>query len=183
MGNENSLGFSVSFDPAVIQFVSASLGGGATGATLVANTNAAAYGQLGFIVGLFPPSTFAAGTLQIVTLNFTSVYFSNTTSLLFANSPISCVVADTNAVALTASYQTGSLVVAGAPWPTLGITATGTNVLLSWPVTPSLFSVQTLPTYGGSWLNTSGTPVTNGGSVILTLPAPVNSGFYRLIAP
>jgi hypothetical protein len=182
-GNENSLGFSITFDPTVIQFVNASLASGASGATLVKNTNAAPYGQLGFIIGLFPPSVFTAGTTQLLNLTFTSVLYSNTTTLSFANTPVNCVVSDTNAAALTASYQTSNLSVAGTAWPLLGITTSGTNLILTWPVSPTSFTVQTLPNIGASWFDISGTPVTNGGNVLLTLPAPVNTGFYRLIYP
>jgi hypothetical protein len=183
-GNESAFGFSVNFNPAFIRFVSASVGSGATNATLFANTNGAFNGQLGFIVGFFPPtSTFPPGTLQVVNINFQAASYSNTSSLAFADSPIVRAVSDANASPLSANYQTGSLSVAGSQWPTLGITAAGADVILSWPVSPILFNAQFLPAIGAGWSASGGTPATNGGTVFLTLPAPAGSGFYRLKSP
>ncbi len=52
-GNENALGFSVTFDPALVRFAKANLGISApSGTALVANTNQAASGTVGFLVGL-----------------------------------------------------------------------------------------------------------------------------------
>ena len=51
-GNENALGFSVSFDPSKLTYVGASLGAGASGATLNVNSGHAGSGQLGFALAL-----------------------------------------------------------------------------------------------------------------------------------
>ena len=55
-GDESALQFSVTFDPAVIGFVSASMGSGASGGYLFPNTNNLAAGNLGIALsaGLRP---------------------------------------------------------------------------------------------------------------------------------
>jgi hypothetical protein len=70
----NALSFSVNVrSNRWLRFVNASLGSGATGAAFDPKHIQAASGQLGFLVGLEPPGTFAAGTQVVVNLNFASV--------------------------------------------------------------------------------------------------------------
>jgi hypothetical protein len=180
-GNENSLQFGLSFDPTVLSFVSASPGIGAPGATLVVNTNNKASGQLGIVVGYLPPQTFAAGTQQVVTLTFSSVSYSTTTSsLAFATAPIPCQVAAANAGVLAASYQNASLQVGAVSWPLLAISRSAGNIILSWPSAPTVLNAQWSTNLASNWTSTGGAPVTNGGTIFLTLPAPTNTTFFRL---
>ncbi|HMY76069.1 MAG TPA: choice-of-anchor D domain-containing protein, partial [Blastocatellia bacterium] len=69
-GNENALGFSISFDSTQLQFVSAVLGSGAAGATLNVNNLQTANGRVGIALALPAGQNFAAGTRQLVTLTF-----------------------------------------------------------------------------------------------------------------
>jgi hypothetical protein len=181
-GDEAALQFSVNFDPTALSFVSASLGNGATGATLLPNAKDAAGGQVGIVVGMLG-GTFAAGTQNLVTLNFNSISYSNTTPLVFADSPVIRQVADANANVVSANYQSGSLQLAGMSWPQLGISQTGGGITLSWPSAATALAAQWTTNLGANWTKTGGTPVTNGGTVYLTLPAPTHTTFYRLTQP
>jgi hypothetical protein len=70
-GNENALGFSLKFNQAILTFSGATLGAGATGATLNVNTNqAAAGGDLGVALALPAGSSFAAGSQEVARLTF-----------------------------------------------------------------------------------------------------------------
>jgi len=179
-GNANALGFSVTFDPTLVHFVNASLGSGATGAALIQNTSQAGAGTLGFVVGLEPPGTFAAGTQPLVNLNFTPIAYSNSAALVFGNTPVVCQLVDANANPLSANYQNATLAVGGSTWPAIAISQTGTNIVLSWPFSAALFGFQVAPSLQGPWSNVVVNPVTNGDSLVITSPISTNSQFFRL---
>jgi hypothetical protein len=180
-GNESALQFSVTFDPTALKYVSASAGNGASGGYLIVNTANVAAGQLGVVLSAGLGQTFAAGTQQIVTLKFNSVSYSNTTtSLAFTNAPVICQVVDANTGALSASYQNASLQVAATSWPLLAISQSAGNITLSWPSAPTVMNAQWSTNLGTNWTSAGGAPVTNAGTVLLTLPVPTNTTFFRL---
>jgi hypothetical protein len=182
-GDESGLQFSVSFDPAEMSFAGASLGAGAAGAALFANTNNLAAGQLGLALALPYPATFAAGAQPIVQLAFNSISYSNTAYLLFADSPLVRQVGDITANPVSATYLNGSMVVGGAPWPQLAISQSGGNIVLSWPASAGGLGAQMTPALGGNWTGAGGAPVTNGSTILLTLPAPATATYFRLCQP
>jgi hypothetical protein len=179
-GNENGVSFSVAFDPTAVDFVSASLGSGASGAEMYVNTNQAADGSVGIALALLPGNAFPAGTLQLVQLDFASVAYSNTVALGFADSPVARQVADTNASVMPVSFQNGTLFIGGSVWPTLAISHAGSNVILSWPASANVFGLQTASLLGTNWNSTAGTPVTNGSSLVVTSSISTNASFFRL---
>jgi hypothetical protein len=165
-----------------MHFVSASLGAGAPGAYLTPNTNLAASGMLGFLVGYMPPGTFAAGTQQLVNLRFASLSYSNTTGLVFGDTPISRELDDSAPSVLAANYQNATLVVGGAAWPQLSISldASGTNIVLSWPSSAAAFNLVTAPSLGTGWSGVASSLTTNASSISTTLPISNDPAFYRL---
>ena len=110
-GNENALGFSLSFDPTQLHFVSASLGNGAAGATLNLNANQADSGRLGIAIALPTGQVFAAGEHQILALTFTASANGNpaSTTVNFLNHPVAREVSDVSANALVAAYADGAI--------------------------------------------------------------------------
>ena len=66
-GDENALGFSVSFDPKLLSFYRATT---ATGTTLTVNTQQAASGKLGLLIALPAGQAFAPGEVNLVNLEF-----------------------------------------------------------------------------------------------------------------
>jgi hypothetical protein len=182
-GGESSLQFGISFDPTALAFVSATAGSGANGARLIFNANNLADGQLSIVVGLMPPMTFASGTHQLVNLAFRSISYSNTTSVAFADAPIGRRLVDANANTLSATYQGTSFPIAGQSWPLVTINQTGSNVVLSWPFSPTVLAAQWSTNLGTNWYNTGGTPVTSGNTTALTLPVPANGTVFRLHQP
>jgi hypothetical protein len=179
-GDENALSFSVAFNPALVRFTKAGLGSGATGAALLQNTNPAANGQVGFLVGFVPPVTFAAGTQQVVQLQFVSVAYSNNAALCFGNTPVAQGLADASANPLSVNFQNTTLAVGGSAWPTLEILQLGNNLILSWPATATGFALQEASNPGGSWTNVVATPVTVGSNLVVTSSLATNSQFFRL---
>lgn len=110
-GNENALGFSLSFDPAQLQFVSAALGNGATGATLNINNLQAANGRAGLALALPAGQNFAQGLRQVVTLTFAAASSGNgaNSALSFGDSPIAREVSDPAANILQATFTSGAV--------------------------------------------------------------------------
>jgi len=108
-GDENALGFSLAFDPAQLQFVSAAVGKGASGATLNINTSRASRGQLGLALALPAGQTITAGLRQIVELTFATTSNSNTATAAigFGDLPVQREVSDVNARALPARFIDG----------------------------------------------------------------------------
>src|SRR5262249_38082427 len=69
-GDENALGFSLSFDPSVLGNPQAALGGDASGATLNTNTGQAGAGRLGIALSLPFGQKFSPGSRQIAVVTF-----------------------------------------------------------------------------------------------------------------
>jgi hypothetical protein len=178
-GDESALQFSLAFDPTVLTYTSASLGSNAVGASLFINTNYTPVGRLGVVVG-YLGGVFAAGTQEVVKLNFNSISYSNTTSLVFGNSPIIQQVVDSSANVVSATYQNASLQVGGQSWPQLAISQSGSGVSFSWPSSATVLKAQWTTNLGTNWTDVVATAVTNGGTVYLTLPPPSTTTFYRL---
>jgi hypothetical protein len=179
IGDENTVDFSLTFDPAILHFVSAAEGAGASGAMFIVNSKAAAAGQLGLVVAMPGGQGFAAGTDLIATVNFSPVCYANTVALAFADAPVVRSVADVTAtVHLSATYQNGTL----AEWPVLNIAPSGGNIVLSWPSSAANFTVQMTTNFSAAWSAAGGTPVTNNSTISVTLPAPTNTTFYRLFS-
>ena len=104
-GNENAVGCTLVFDPAIMTFKSAALGSGATGAVLNVNTNQTSSGKLGLALALTVNHTLTAGSLELVRVTFVAVtYSSNTTALTLGDSPVKREIASTAAVVLPANY-------------------------------------------------------------------------------
>ena len=109
LGGENALGFSLSFDPALLRFVSAALGKDAAGATLNVNTAQTSNGRIGLLLALPSGQSFTTGARQLIALSFTAVASSNsdTATVGFGDLPVVRELSDVNARALTATYTSG----------------------------------------------------------------------------
>ena len=93
-GNENALGFSITFNPAVLRYDGFTNGTGITGATVNPNVSSAATGKVGYAIALPAGQKLAAGSKQLLVLNFTVLTQAATSSLAFGDSPIGREVSD-----------------------------------------------------------------------------------------
>ena len=88
-GNENALGFSLNFNPAMLSFSSAAVGADATGATLNVNAAQASNGRLGLALALPAGQIVSPGTAVLVQIGFTVLpAASGTASLSFGDQPV-----------------------------------------------------------------------------------------------
>ena len=122
-GNENALGFSLSFNNAILTNPQVAAGSAAPNVTPLVNSNQVANGRLGLVIALPAGQAFAAGTRQVATVTFAipANAPSGATTIGFGDQPISRELSDPNANALTATFTPGSVTVQtqANPVPTL----------------------------------------------------------------
>lgn len=108
-GDENAIGFSLGFDPSVLAFTNAVLGNAANGAALNVNSSQAAKGSIGIALALPAGQAFAAGTRQLVIVNFSATNNTVVTSapIEFKDRVISREVVDASGNVLLATWGSG----------------------------------------------------------------------------
>jgi hypothetical protein len=185
-GDENALGFSLSFDPAQLGFVSATVGSGASGSVLNVNSSQAASGRVGIALAQATGGNFAAGDLEVVRVTFVSTGFggSYNAAVGFDDQPILREIADANATTESASYSGTSFGATGQPVPQLTAALDNvTNIVLSWPAPSSGFNLESTTPLGTNWTSVVYTPATNGANIVVTQAISVDQVFYRLRHP
>lgn len=112
-GDENAVGFSLTFDAAVLGNPQAALGSGATGATINTNASQAAQGRFGVALAFQANQKFAAGVRQLAVVTFSVAAGATfgTTNLGFGDQPVVREVADTTANALTTTFTSGAVTI------------------------------------------------------------------------
>lgn len=183
LGDENAVGFSISFDPTELAFVSAVAGSGAAGTNFNVNSLQAGVGRVGVTVAKSPGTSFTAGTHQIAVLTFTAVASGtdSTTPVDFGDSPVFREVVNVNAQALTASFVNGSVIIIDPP-----CTYTITPQVRHFSALSSQGTVEVTTGSGCGWNVVNNTPwvlVTGGGSGVgngtVTFQVEANSGGVR----
>jgi len=72
------------------------------------------------------------------------------------------------------------------PLPSLNITRSGTNIILTWPPYATNFSLQVTYTNlsaSAIWTNTGAQPILTNNLNVVTLPIDTSSKFFRLYHP
>lgn len=114
-GNENSLGFSLSFSTTRFSLGGVALGSSASGASLLVNTNSAGSGAVGISMALPAQSAFTPGTQEVARVTFNSLNLlgssSATSAVTFADSPILRELLSPQLQSLTAYYSNANVVV------------------------------------------------------------------------
>lgn len=184
-GNENAVGFSLSFDATRMVYNGSAAGSDANGATLHVNTNQLASGKVGIAMALQIGTSFSAGLKEIAKVTFTPL--ASTTgvvSVTFDDQPVARSVSDSAANELTASFVSNGVVVHEIP--ALHIVNSGTNTVLTWPLGVEGFALQVSATNSVApviWTNVLVSPVTNGSDVSVTIPRTDDARFFRLRRP
>ncbi|HUR97239.1 MAG TPA: Calx-beta domain-containing protein [Pyrinomonadaceae bacterium] len=109
-GDENTVGFSLNFDPAVLSNPQVVLSGDAASGSLIVNDSQAAGGKLGVIVAMPAGQVLTAGTRQVASVTFSSVQTNlYSTPLNFGDTPVQKQIVNVNADPLPAAYTNGSV--------------------------------------------------------------------------
>lgn len=112
-GDENALGFSLTFDAAVLSNPTATLGSGASGATINTNNAQAGQGRFGIALAFPANQKFAVGLQQMIVVTFSVAANATfgTTNIGFGDQPVQREVADTTANPLTAVFTGGAVTI------------------------------------------------------------------------
>jgi hypothetical protein len=185
-GNENALGFSLLFDPAVIVFTGATLGSAAGSGTLYVNTNQIGSGRIGFAMALGVGGTFVPGAREVLRANFRPLPSATASfGLSFTEQPVPREVSDAVAAALPASYVNGALAINSAP--VLRIARSNQNIILAWPLWASNFTLQeasaALTPANTTWTSLSVTSSASNNESVVIFPLGSTNKFYRLFHP
>jgi hypothetical protein len=180
LGDENALGFSISFDPALLDFTSAEAGTGAAGASFNRNATAAGRGKVGVVVAQSPGGLFSAGTQQVAMLQFAIKQgATNSTAIAFNDTPVMREVSDAAANVLSTSYIDGQVGI--TPLPVLRIGQQGASVVISWPASSGAFLLQSADTLSAaSWDAIALDITTNGSIAAVAVPATNAHRYFRL---
>lgn len=113
LGNENAVGFSLNFDPAIFSNPAVSLGSGVPGGATL-NFNGGQTGRLGVAIALSSGAAFTAGTLQLVKVSFAVAANApaGASQITFGDQPVKSEVSDASANTLTATFTGGAVSVA-----------------------------------------------------------------------
>ena len=180
LGNENAVGFSISFDPAQMTLVSIGAGSGAGNASFNVNTNGAAQGQAGVALALSTGASFGAGLQPVAVLNFVAgPKAGGVTAVTLSDTVVQREVVDATAQTLSLVSANGSANI--NPPPFLNIVTTGSTVQLSWSLAYSNLILETLSDLSaGAWTGGLGTPTVSGTNLFLTLPLTNPHQMFRL---
>ncbi|HEY5909290.1 MAG TPA: immunoglobulin domain-containing protein [Verrucomicrobiae bacterium] len=135
-GDENALGFSITFNPAQLSCLGAILGKDATGSIVQVNTGRPADGVTGVVLSRPIGQSFAAGQLEIARVRFAVFGSPGKAAVLFADAPVTREVVDVTARPLATDYVSGEVQVIEAP-RFAGVTAAvggGISLRVSGPV-------------------------------------------------
>ncbi len=107
-GDENALGFSLNYDPAILSNPQVTLNSDASNGFLTVNNSTAA--KLGVLLALPAGQAFTVGTKSLVTVTFSTMATSEYSSpITFGDVPLAKEITNTNANELSAIYLDGSV--------------------------------------------------------------------------
>jgi hypothetical protein len=117
LGDETSLGFSISFDPTVLSYVETAPGNDVGSTNLHADESQAASGRIGVSITLPEGETFAPGDRQLAVVEFTvaAVASAGSAAVAFSDQPVPRAVLNLAGNALTAAYGDAAVTIALAP--------------------------------------------------------------------
>ena len=106
-GDENALGFTLTFDPTILQFDTAAVAPGLSNASLIINSQQAGDGRLGLALALQAGQTFPSGAQAIIHVRFRvdANAGGRETTLDFGDTPTAREVSDAQANALDTSWE------------------------------------------------------------------------------
>lgn len=180
-GNENAVGFSLSFSPTQLTNVGVTLGTGATGGSLQFNSGAP--GTVGIAVALPSGTTFAPGTQEVAEVSFVSAVSATAYSaqLSFGDQPTKRELSDPKANPLAANFTGGKVTLARAffegdlaPLPN----GDGSVTVVDWVQVGRYVAALDSPTNASQFQRADCAPRSGGGDGLLTVSDWVQAGRY-----
>jgi len=178
IANENAVGLTVDYNPALLTLTGVTRGTNTTGAQLNVNSNPLT-GKVGIALALSPGLSLTAGTNQVAVLQFsTHTNAVGTLGLTLDSSVVVAQVADKSANVLATSLVSGAVIT--PPAPTILTMQSGGNLSLAWPVGSGTYQLLTATTPVGPWLPIGATFTTNGNNVTVSVQATNQQQYFRL---
>jgi hypothetical protein len=175
--NENAIGLTVNYNPALLKLTGVTRGTNMSGAQL--NFNATVAGKVGVALALSPGQSLAVGTNQVLVLQFTATTNAvNTVPLTVDDSVVKREVADKTAEVLSVSYVSGAVIFPAAP--TVQIAQQKGAFLLTWPLGLGTYQVLTASTPTGPWLPMAAALSTNGNNIDALVPGTNQQQYFLL---
>lgn len=116
LGDENALAFSLNFDPRLLNFADATLGDGATGASLSINRTEAGAGRIGLAIAMPVGQSLTAGTRGVLNVRFLPAAGESdtTTQISFSDNLVPRELSNAFAQALpNATYSNATILLTG----------------------------------------------------------------------
>jgi subtilisin family serine protease len=184
-GNENAIGFSLAFDPAVLTFVEASAASAET--ILQVNDQDASLGRVGIALALPTGSAFTAGAHQVALASFraASVAAEGWTTVAFGDQPVKREVSDAQGVELGVNTEGGGVALVSGyeadVAPRAGVN--GTVTVSDWVQVGRFAAGLDFPTEGGEFQRADCAPrmlnaTLVGGNGQITVSDWVQAGRY-----
>jgi regulation of enolase protein 1 (concanavalin A-like superfamily) len=114
-GNENAIGFSVTFDPARLTYQGVILGKDASGAWLQVNAQRVNDGQLGLVLAQPVGRSLSSGILEMARVRFAAVGSAGSAALQLTDAPVVCELVDTVADTLPMALINGAVQIVPQP--------------------------------------------------------------------
>jgi len=181
-GNENALGFTLTFDPTRLAYQSATLGQGAAGSFLQVNAQRAKAGVLGLALAQPTGQTLGVGSLPIATVRFMAVGGLGSVPIQFTNAPVMCELVDAAAATLPMSLLSGAVAVVARPtFNSIQLrSGTGLQLMVSGPA--GQVCVLQASTNLVNWVTVSTNTLSGTALSIADATAPAGQcRFYRLV--
>ncbi len=184
-GGENGLSFSLSFDPARLSYVGHGAGAGASGASLLVNSNNVLHGTLGVMLAKPAGQSFPGGSNELIRLQFQLSPEVAATPVAFADSPLPREVVDAGANPLCANYSNALVMITALIPPGIladpasqtiqPITNIATNVIFTVSADGSLPLI-----YQWRWNGTNLTTASQS-ALVLTNVGSAQTGNYDVV--
>ena len=179
-GDENALGFSLSFDPALLKYESISQGPGSAGASLNIHTGMAAAGRIGVVIALPTGGVFPAGDHVLLHTQISRMAALSEGGALFgfSDQPVPKVVSDINAGELPTEYAGVSI--EALLRPSLTVSRSQDMIRISWPSSAEGYILESATEIGGVWQQVSEAAQTDGAARVISLPSTNAHRLFRL---
>jgi choice-of-anchor C domain-containing protein len=185
-GNENALGFSLSFDASKLSFIGATLNSRLSQASLNVNSNLAASGKVGFAmampVGMILPNDIG----EILRVGFASrPEASGIVPLIMVDSPVYREVVSADAASLPCVYSPGSIAFLENPsGPRLAVRRSAASLIIAWPSAATNFELySSIKIRGSTWSRVPVEPIELEGQKVVILPVDNSERWFRLMKP
>jgi hypothetical protein len=182
LGNENSVGFSVGFDAAALEFAGVTAGAGASDALLMSNDAGAPEGSLGVALALGAGRRLPTGDVEVAVLEFKR-RMSGAAPMTLKDSPVAIEAASALAEPLALAASASSYLIRDLEAGVLGVgsAAEGGLVQLEFLGQPGDRVVLEVSTNLATWEPIGGEAVVDGnGKAQFTQEAGGSHRFFRI---